>query len=392
MKNKNLVFAGLFKKYRLRSEIETLSEFANLMAEEGMVYALSLFTRWQNGQRIPTDRRAAIAMIKIFVQRGAINSADEANEMLKSIEMRDLNQEEIEEIQSVFILSIDNRQVKANIKYFCKNKYLNTWNIIYKFFKYKNNLILIIFFILFSLIWLIGSKDYPYYMGNLYALMALVGIIFSFNLSLSTSYYKKFIGKSLLFFGLGLVGQLFGQIFYAYYILVKDIQIPYPSLGDIGYVSTVPFYIIGLFFLARSLGINLSKHSYYKIINSLVVPMLMLSVTYSHLLSDYNLYGSNLGRILLDFFYPLGQAFYISLSIMILSLSRGVFGGMKNKIRFIITALFIQYLADYIFIYQAHKGSWINGGINDYMYYLSYFFMTLAIMQFYRSPQNRNLQ
>ena len=69
MKNKNLVFAGLFKKYRLRSEIETLSEFAKLMADEGMVYALSLYTRWQNGERIPTDRRAGITMIKIFVKR-----------------------------------------------------------------------------------------------------------------------------------------------------------------------------------------------------------------------------------------------------------------------------------------------------------------------------------
>ena len=222
--------------------------------------------------------------------------------------------------------------------------------------------------------------------------MALIGIIFSIDLSFFNNYTNKFIGKALLFFGLGLFGQLFGQIFYAYYILVKDIQIPYPSLGDIGYVSTVPFYMVGLFFLARSLGINLKKHSYYKIINSFIFPIIILSVTYIHLLSDYNFHWHNLGRILLDFFYPLGQALYISISMTILSLSRGVFGDMKNRIRFIIIALFTQYLADYIFIYQAHKGNWVNGGINDYIYYLSYFFMTLAIMQFYRPSQNRNLQ
>lgn len=392
MKNKNLVFAGLFKKYRLRSEIETLSEFANLMAEEGMVYVLSLFTRWQNGERIPTDRRAGISMVKIFVRRGGMNSVDEANELLESVGMRDLATQEIEEIQGVFILSIDKKQVKDNIKYFCKNKYLNTWNIIYKFFRYKNNLILTLLFISFSLIWLIISKDYPYYIGNIYAFMALIGIAFSMDLAFFSSYKNKFIGKSLLFFGLGLLGQLFGQIFYAYYILVKNIQIPYPSFGDIGYVSTIPLYIAGLFFLSRSLGINISKHPYYKVISAIILPMIMLSVTYIHLLSDYNFHWGNLGRILLDLFYPLGQAFYIFISMTILSFSRGVFGDMKNKIRFIIIALFTQYMADYIFIYQAYKGSWVNGGFNDYIYYLSYFFMTLAIMQFYRPIQNRNLQ
>ncbi len=43
-------FAILFKKYRLRSEIETLAGFADLLAEEGYVYENSLFTRWQTGE------------------------------------------------------------------------------------------------------------------------------------------------------------------------------------------------------------------------------------------------------------------------------------------------------------------------------------------------------
>ena len=43
MKN-NPTFAELFKKYRLRSEIETLSQFGDLLAQEGLVYENSLFT------------------------------------------------------------------------------------------------------------------------------------------------------------------------------------------------------------------------------------------------------------------------------------------------------------------------------------------------------------
>ena len=55
--SKGPTFAQLFKKYRLRSEIETLSEFGDLLAEEGIVYETSLFTRWQNGERVPKDRK-----------------------------------------------------------------------------------------------------------------------------------------------------------------------------------------------------------------------------------------------------------------------------------------------------------------------------------------------
>ncbi len=386
MNKQKLVFANLFKKYRLRSEIETLAEFADLLANEGMSYAVSLFTRWQNGQRVPTDRRALLAMIKIFVRRGGINSVDEANELLECLDMRDLKGDEIEVIQSGLSFSIKEDLIDPNKYYFNRNKYINTFINIYKFIIDKHNLIVIVIFFLLSLIWYFIGIDFRYYIGNTYAITALVGAIFAFNISYKLGGLKTPIGKSLLFLGLGLLGQIFGQVFYAYYIVIRDIQIPYPSLGDIGYLGTIPFYIVGVIYLARALGVKISLVSYNRSLNAIILPVLILGITYGHLLADYNFITTPLLNIILDFGYPFGQSLYISIAILVLSLSKNIFGKMKFKIRFIVLALIAQYVADYVFIYQAHRGIWINGGINDYIYCVAYSLMALAISQFYNMP------
>jgi len=77
-------FCQLFKRYRLRAEFETLTKFGHALAKEGRVYDDSLFTMWQNGKRTPKDRKLVLTIIKIFIERGGINSIEEANEFMAS--------------------------------------------------------------------------------------------------------------------------------------------------------------------------------------------------------------------------------------------------------------------------------------------------------------------
>jgi hypothetical protein len=98
--------------------------------------------------------------------------------------------------------------------------------------------------------------------------------------------------------------------------------------------------------------------------------------------------------VFLDFGYPLGQAIYISLAVLTYLLSRSVLGGiMKMRILFILFALVIQYMSDYTFLYQASRGVWHAGGINDFLYITAYFIMALSLLQFesvYRTIKERN--
>ncbi len=93
-------FAALFKKYRLRSEIDTLSEFGDLLTQEGLAYETSLFTRWQNGQRVPHDRRVILAIIRLFTKLGGIKDIREANAFFEAVDQRDLSDEEIFELHN----------------------------------------------------------------------------------------------------------------------------------------------------------------------------------------------------------------------------------------------------------------------------------------------------
>src|SRR3989344_735278 len=91
-------FAALFKKYRLRSEIETLSEFGDLLAEEGIVYETSLFTRWQNGERIPRNRETLVSIACLFIKHKGIRSIEEANKLMETANQRDLLEDDIDEV------------------------------------------------------------------------------------------------------------------------------------------------------------------------------------------------------------------------------------------------------------------------------------------------------
>lgn len=80
----NLSFSILFKKYRLRAEFNSLSDFGRELASEGYFYEDSIFSRWQKGDRIPGSRKLLITIVKMFIRRGSINSLKEANIFIES--------------------------------------------------------------------------------------------------------------------------------------------------------------------------------------------------------------------------------------------------------------------------------------------------------------------
>lgn len=98
----NTQFATLFKKYRLRSEIETLAEFGDLLAQEGIVYESSIFTKWQKGERVPSDRKIVLSIIRLFIKMGGIQTLEDSNNLLGSINQKNLDKIELNELGKYF--------------------------------------------------------------------------------------------------------------------------------------------------------------------------------------------------------------------------------------------------------------------------------------------------
>lgn len=96
-------FTTLFKKYRLRSEIESLSQFGDILAEEGIVYETSLFTRWQNGTRLPKNRYIILKIVSIFITRKGIQTISEVNAFLESAGQGYLTDRERDNIHALMI-------------------------------------------------------------------------------------------------------------------------------------------------------------------------------------------------------------------------------------------------------------------------------------------------
>lgn len=223
-----------------------------------------------------------------------------------------------------------------------------------------------------------------YTFSTLYGLMALWGAYCGILVAQKWGGIKSVLGKSLVMFSIGLLLQEFGQLTYSYYYIIKNLQTAdYPSLGDVGFFGTIPFYCLGILFLAKASGVGLYIKSVKRIVPATIVTFALLGLGYYLFLQEYTFDWSNPIKVFLDFGYPLGAAIYISLGISTYILSKGVLGGiMKTKILFVIFALLVQFLADYTFLYQTSRGTWSDSGVNDLIYLISYFVMTFALINF----------
>jgi len=218
--------------------------------------------------------------------------------------------------------------------------------------------------------------------GVSYQAVAVWGAFWGLFISRTWGGLKSVMGQAIIFFSLGLLLQAFGQSIFSYYNLVLGVDMPYPSISDIGFFGSIPLYIYAVLLLGRASGVAISLRSVKSKIVALLIPAAILSMSYLFFLKGYEFDWSNPLRVFLDFGYPIGQALYISVAILVFVLSKNLLGGiMREKIIFVLGALFVQYFADYNFLYQALQGTWVNGGYGDFIYLIAYFFMSYSVIR-----------
>lgn len=190
------------------------------------------------------------------------------------------------------------------------------------------------------------------------------------------------MGRAIIMFSLGLMFQVLGQVVYSYYIFIEHIDIPYPSLGDVGFFGTIFFYIYGIILIAHASGIKFSLSSVGSKIQVVLVPFVILLLSYFLILRDYSVDLSQPLATFLNYAYPLGSVVYISIALLTYSLTRSILGGtMRHKILFIIFAFFAQFIAEYCFI--IFQNSYYPGSVLDYIYAISYTIFGFGIFQLF---------
>lgn len=217
----------------------------------------------------------------------------------------------------------------------------------------------------------------------LYGLMALFGGLVGLKVSKRWGGFKSLIGRSVMYMSLGLLAQELGQVTYSAYTYIFHQEIPYPSLGDIGFYGSAILYTLAAFTLIKALSTKGMLSSKKNRLAAAIIPLILLSVSYLIFLRGYSFAFDHPLTIFLDFGYPLTQAFYLSLGILAFLFSYRYLGGiMRPVVLFLIFALFLQYMADFTFLYQTSRDTWKTAGVNELLYLSAYFVMTLSLIKF----------
>ena len=215
-----------------------------------------------------------------------------------------------------------------------------------------------------------------------YPIISLIGGIVGWSFARKWGGLKSTLGISISMFSFGLLAQFLGQMLYVYYIYILGIDEPYPSIGDVSYLASVIFYIVGVYYLAKVSGIRFTTNTLKGKLLAVLVPILILVLSYFVLLKDYVIDFSDPVLLFFDFGFPIGQAVYVSIALLALFISKDILGGMMRKpIMLLIFALVFQYFADFAYSYQysVNPESMYVGDFLDYLYFSSYFLMTISL-------------
>ncbi len=209
----------------------------------------------------------------------------------------------------------------------------------------------------------LGEALYQFALG----LIPLVGGIAGFLKSKKWGGLKSHVGRALFFISLGGVCWGIGQMFWSlYYNIFTKVEIPYPSLADVGYSLSFPFLAIGLVNLSKATGAKFSlKHPMGKllalfiiIIGVIIAYYLLIVVARSGVISP----NTDFLKVFFDFAYPLGDLTILLSALLVYGLSFKYFGGRyKLPIISILLGLLVLFFGDFSFSYTTTIGTYFNG-------------------------------
>lgn len=228
---------------------------------------------------------------------------------------------------------------------------------------------------------------FSFFWGATYQIIAIWGGVRGLMIARPLGGIKSKLGRTVAVFSIGLLFQSLGQSISSYYVYTTG-NIPYPSLGDIGFFGSTVFYVYGVYLLARVSGVYFSLKNYQTQLVSFLLFALMMLGSYLLFLRGHDFDFSYPTEALLNIGYPFVQAAYVAIAVLTLLLTRNYLGGMlRSSMLFFLFALISQYISDFVFLYQANYSSYIPEGLTDYLYCFSYFVMAAAVLFFGRALQ-----
>lgn len=228
-----------------------------------------------------------------------------------------------------------------------------------------------------------------YFYSFAFSLVPLVAGFLGCFLAKEWGWFKSAIGKAVLFISLGSFSWGAGSMVWSYYNFFMDIPAPYPSLADIGFVASLPLWVLGVINLSKATGAKFSLKKTMGKVLLFILPVIIIVLSYyllvvvargGVLLSAGN--GFDL-KLLLDLAYPIGDVVILSLALLIFGLSINYLGGFyRHSIMVMLLGFGLMYFADFVFSYTTTLETFYNGNFGDLLFTLALSLISFGALGF----------
>jgi hypothetical protein len=152
-----------------------------------------------------------------------------------------------------------------------------------------------------------------------------------------------------------------GEALWSYYDLIKGIQVPFPSLADVGFLAAVPLACVGLLLFPSS--DQRTVHRLQGLLDGCIIAMSLLFASWTTILGP--LYRSHQGGVLkpvISLAYPMSDVVMVSLVIILISRA-----GRRRwmSLGLVMMGLVAFALADSSFSYLTEVNSYGRGNFLD---------------------------
>ena len=245
----------------------------------------------------------------------------------------------------------------------------------------RESKILLIYFAVIVIWWLVlylqniryETVNYLYQFA--FGLIPLLGGISGIIKSKKWGGLKSKVGSALFYISLGLVTWGIGQMFWSVlYNIILKVEVPYPSLADIGYVLSWPLWAVGIIKLSHATGARFSLIRFKGKVFLFVIPIILVLFSYyflvvvarGGLLTDIS--GGYL-KVFFDLAYPTGDVVILTLAVLIYGLSFNYLGGkFKLPIIILLLGFVVNYFVDFSFSYVTTAETYYNGHWVDLLF------------------------
>lgn len=189
--------------------------------------------------------------------------------------------------------------------------------------------------------------------------------------------FKSSFGKAMLLISLGVLSWGLGNLAFFVYNMFMNIEVPYPSLADVGYLGMIPLANYGLFILLKSIKFRLDAKTIVKI----VIPILaVFAVIFPLFIYGKLAEEASLLTKFLNILYPLGDVLFLSLSLVILTLAyKSV---LFKPLGIISLGFIIEAFADFAFSYTTATGIYYTGYWTDILFCMAFFVIGVGLHYF----------